>query len=339
MKLINYKNKCACWLVVLITLFATSYAAPATSQKVKERFDEKITSFITDRGFPGAVITIYKNGNQIMNEGFGICSDVDKPYPIASLSKLFTEVAINKLISEKVLSPNTRVYDYLGLKYQPMDARVKSITIKQLLEHKGGWDRDIASDPMFRLQDYFPNKDVRSIDKKEFQKFVLTQFPLNHEPGTTPSYSNFGYFLLGAVVEKATHENYLQYINEAVASPIHVNFFQATTPHTYSREIPYPDCFSLELSSSSFGLAAKMSDVAYFFSNYDRNGSLSSPHKNKMSWWKDGSLPGTATLMLRERINNVVIVVYIPDRDENNWEEDNATLKTLIDNTANSVGL
>ncbi len=338
----NLKIDCGCFLIVIITFFMSAYAAqrtPLSSEKVKERFEQKIGAFISERGFPGAVVTIYKNGNQIMNEGYGICSDADQIYPIASLSKLFTEIAINKLISERALTPQTRVYEYLRLNYQPLDKRIKTITIKQLVEHTGGWDRNQVPDPLFTLQLYFPDEDIRKISSDEFLKFVLTKFPLNHEPGKVSSYNNFGYFLLGAVIEKASHRSYLEYINETFCAPLNITLHQASTPNKYSREIPYKDCFSLELSSASFGLAAKISDVAYFFSNYDRNGTLLSPHKQKMNWWKDGSLPGTATLLLRQRINNVIIVVYIPDRDENNWSEDNAMLKTLVDNTANSVGL
>lgn len=334
---LKIKNSLICLLLVFVANFGITEASISPA-KVKERFDEKITTFIQDRGFPGAVLAIYKDGNPILNESFGVCAD-DQVYPIASLSKLFTEIAISRLITEKAISPDTRVYDYLGFNYQPRDARIKNITIRNLIEHKGGWDRDISGDPLFRLQELFPNEDPSTINKQMFIKFVLTKFNLDHQPGQVASYSNFGYLLLGAVIEKASHRNFVDYINGEFARPAHVELYQASTPHHYSREIPYPDCFSLELSSATFGLAAKISDVAYYFTQYDRKGEGFSPLKNRMNWWKDGSLPGTATLMLRQRINNVVIVVYIPDRDENNWTEDNAVLKTLIDNTANSVGL
>lgn len=327
--------------ILIFTCFAaaTVSAAPLSPEKIKERFDEKIGTFLADRGFPGAVVSIYKNGNQILNQGYGSCYDTNKIYPIASLSKLFTEIAIKKLISEKKLLSNTRVHEYLGLPYQPLDERIKLITIKNLLEHKGGWDRSVSPDPLFMLQKLCPNSNVRQIRNEEFMRLVLTKISLIHNPGEHSSYSNFGYFLLGAVIEKAAHMNYLEYLNEMFAAPLNITLYQAKTPSEYAREIPFRGCFSLELSTSSFGLAAKISDVAYFFSHYDPNGSRRSPNKDKINWFKDGSLPGTATLMLRQRINNVIICVYIPDRDENNWVEDNGLLKTLIDNTANSVGL
>lgn len=315
---------------------ARQYGRPTASiSEIKKQFAQAINNFTSSRGFPGAVISIYKNGDLIMNQAYGICN-VDGVYPIASLSKLFTEVAVKELIKEKVISADTHVYEYLDLNCQIRDKRVKEITIRQLLEHRGGWDRDITSDPLFQLEVLFPSIDSRQISSEAFLKFVLKNYKLDHRPGAVDAYSNFGYFLLGMVIEKATQQSYLDYINAMYANANDFMLYQATTP----RGKPSHDSFSLELSSASFGLAAKISDVGLFFSKYDRNGLLKTEkNKDRIQWWKDGSLPEGATLMLRHRKNDVVVTVYIPDRDENNWGNDNVALKNLIDNTSNSVGL
>jgi hypothetical protein len=307
----------------------------ASTDEIKKQFSQALNQFTSSRGFPGAVISIYKDGAPVMNQAYGICN-VDGIYPIASLSKLFTEVATKQLIHQKVITPDTRVYEYLELNIPVKDKRIKDITVRQLLEHQGGWDRSRTGDPLFQLDLMFPSLDSRKIPPETFLKFVFRNFKLDHQPGTKNSYCNFGYFLLGMVVEKATQQTYVDHINSNYANPNDFMLYQGTTP----RGKPSQDTFSLELSGSSFGLAAKISDIGLFFSKYDRNGfQKNEQNKDRMQWWKDGSLPEGTSLMLRHRKNDVVVVVYIPDRDENNWENDNIALKNLIDNTANSLGL
>ena len=308
-------------------------------KKIEARFGKAIQTFLDERGFQGAIVTIFKNGKQVLNQSYGEC-EADKVCPIASLSKLFTEMAIKQLIAEKVLSYDTKVYSYLGQDCDLLDDRVEKITIKQLLEHKGGWDRDLTPDPLFNLQILYPPGCPRLLTRNEFMKFVFTHFKLDHEPGSVKAYCNFGYFLLGAVIEKATGQSYLEHINNKFAAPNHFTLEQAITPDIYVNGFAYPNHFSLELASSAFGLAAKMSDICSFFSKVDRDGTSKALQLRKEEiWWRDGSLPGSATVLLRCRLNNVIIAIYIPGRDENNWISDNGTLKNLIDNAANSVGL
>lgn len=315
----------------------THYAklSAAATTDVKAHFTRAMKSFTSSRGFPGFVISIYKNGQLIVNESHGVC-DANEIYPIASLSKLFTEASIKSLIRQKVLSPETKVYDYLDLTYPVRDRRVKDITVQQLLEHRGGWDRDLTTDPLFQLEALFPTINPREIPPAAFLKFVLTNFKLDHRPGAVNAYCNFGYFLLGLVIEKATNQNYLDYVNATFANPSDIMLYQGSMPSGVSSH----ETFSLELSSASFGLAAKISDIGLFFSKYDRTGlEKTGGYKNKINWWKDGSLPEGITLMLRHRKNDVVVVAYIPDRNENSWGKDNMALKNLIDSVADRVGL
>jgi CubicO group peptidase (beta-lactamase class C family) len=344
--LLGSKQKIISFLLVLSILFTypiinssplnTSTYTSVSVDEVKNIFGNSINEFLADRGFPGAVVSIYKEGQQLINECFGTCEDPNKVYPLASVSKLFTEAAVNQLIDKNVINKDTKVLEFLDIDFAVRDRRVKQITIEQLLNHTGGWDRDLTQDPLFSL-----DKIPQSINTNEaFLEFVLKNYRLDHAPGKVESYSNFGYFLLGQVVEKATGQKFVDHINTEFAQPHNIQVFQAETPKAYSKEYPFDNFFKLELATSTFGLAAKISDVGSFFSTYTRQGY----EKETLSdltedWWKDGSLPGTVTSLVRQRVNDVVIVVFIPTRDEDNWMDDNAFLTELVDATAVSVGL
>jgi CubicO group peptidase (beta-lactamase class C family) len=85
---------------------------------------------------------------------------------------------------------------------EPADARFKDITVDQLLTHSGGWARSRRNpDPVFN--DYAPGSEIRKrlpASRKDFLKYMLGQ-PLQFDPGSRSVYDNFGYFLLGRMLE------------------------------------------------------------------------------------------------------------------------------------------
>ena len=85
---------------------------------------------------------------------------------------------------------------------EPADARFKDVTVDQLLTHSGGWARSRRNpDPVFN--DYAPGSEIRKrlpASRKDFLKYMLGQ-PLQFDPGSRSVYDNFGYFLLGRMLE------------------------------------------------------------------------------------------------------------------------------------------
>lgn len=286
-------------------------------------FEQVMGKFITERGFSGAVVCIYQKHEMILHQAYGSGVDVDQIYPLASNTKIFTRSGIEKLIKGHLLSKEDKVWPYLDLTMEPKDPRVKEITIGQLLEHQGGWDRDVSSDPLF--------SSLSALSTRDLIEQVIQSTMLDFSPGTQKSYSNFGYLLLGEIIERITGMSYLDYINKNFAAPLQVEVFQAKTPLTYTRNTPFAETFCLEQATSSLGIAMKVQDVAKTVSFLSSN--------KQDNWWLDGSLPGTITSLIRRRVNNVTIVVFIPDRDDNCWKDDNDDLRKEIDHAANRVGL
>jgi N-acyl-D-amino-acid deacylase len=88
-----------------------------------------------------------------------------------------------------------------------------------LLQHTAGWDRDVTFDPMFRLQsamDAFNGTEPASAET--IIRYMLGQ-PLQYEPGVIYNYSNFGYAVLGRIIERVTGMQYDRYVHEEILDP------------------------------------------------------------------------------------------------------------------------
>ena len=103
-----------------------------------------------------------------------------------------------------------------------VDARLRDITILQLLQHTAGFDRGVSFDPMFQYSRISQAMNVDSPPKhRAIIEFMLEQ-PLDFDPGSKYAYSNFGYCVLGRVIEKVTGQTYEQYVQEQVLNPVGV---------------------------------------------------------------------------------------------------------------------
>src|SRR5439155_23697431 len=99
------------------------------------------------------------------------------------------------------------------------DQRMKNITVRHLLQHTGGWDRDKSFDPMFRCRQIADALGTACPPgPREIIHYMLGQ-PLDFDPGMSWAYSNFGYCVLGRIIEKITGRSYEKYVQEEVLAP------------------------------------------------------------------------------------------------------------------------
>lgn len=200
--------------------FAAAGAPAATGQPVAElsSYDSEIEAFMARWAVPGAAVAVAREGRLVFARGYGTADPAsgaavqpDAGFRIASISKPITAAAVMQLVEQGVLDLDLAVFPYLG-RGQPVDARLNHITVRHLLEHSGGWDRDAAGDPMFQPTQIAQALGIVSPpDADAILRWMLTQ-PLQFDPGSRYAYSNFGYLVLGEVVAKASGQRYEDFV-------------------------------------------------------------------------------------------------------------------------------
>jgi CubicO group peptidase (beta-lactamase class C family) len=120
--------------------------------------------------------------------------------------------------------PGTKVYPLFGFSQPPADARSDTITVQQLLDHGGGyndgWNPELpaAPDPTYHMREIGQALGHVVGSKRDIASYMYGQ-PLQFPPGTNYSYSNYGYLLLGAVIEQVANMSYHAYLAQAVLQP------------------------------------------------------------------------------------------------------------------------
>jgi N-acyl-D-amino-acid deacylase len=191
-----------------------------------------LAEFFARHEIPGAAVAITNHGRLAYAAGFGFADPQrqDRVTPtslfrIASVSKPITAVAILQLAERGQLALDDRVFD--RLKVEPyltdgatFDERQRRITIRHVLQHRGGWDRDQSLDPMFQSVRFAELLQVPPPAEPEHIIRVMLGRKLDFDPGERYAYSNFGYCLLGRVIEAVTCISYEQYVRDQVLAPL-----------------------------------------------------------------------------------------------------------------------
>lgn len=191
-----------------------------------------IAKFLEKWNIVGASVAITKNEKLIYAKGFGYADKASKNFVqpkhlfrVASISKLITAVTIMHLKEQGQLALDDKVFGEQGILndsiYQGIrDPRVKDVTIYHLLTHSAGWDR-YSGDPVFMPYTIHREMNVDlPVDLETTIQYTLSKRRLDFAPGTRSSYSNFGYAVLGKVIEKISGLDYESYVTSNILNPL-----------------------------------------------------------------------------------------------------------------------
>jgi len=253
-------------------------------------FDQAMKDFMTSHKVSAGSLAITYQGRLVFARGY-TWSKADSPatqptslFRIASLSKSITSAGILKLVEYNQLSMDDKVMDILPFGTpdgQTPDPNLGKVTILHLLEHLGGWDRGKAFDPMFADRKISKSLGVPlPVTQADIITFMNGR-PLQYESGTKFAYSNYGYCLLGRVIEQKTGLSYEEYIKRIILSPLGITRMQIghsnledRTPGevTYEakKESPYGS-FNLENMDSHGGWIASAPELVRFAASFYRN--------------------------------------------------------------------
>lgn len=203
---------------------------PPSGVTPEQSFQSVIPALMSKWNIPGGSVALARNGSIVLAKGYGQ-ADKSGPAPVttsslfrlASLSKPVTAAAALKLYEAGSLDLEARVFDILNDVVPPpgasVDPRLAQITVRDLLRHSGGWDRGLSFDPMFRSREIAAALGLAPpADAAAIVRYMMGQ-PLDHDPATRYAYSNFGYCLLGRIIEKITGQAYDAYVKSAVLVP------------------------------------------------------------------------------------------------------------------------
>ncbi len=227
------KKKIIFICVVLNILF---FSVAIFSQDRISRIDEFILKSHQNKELNG-VIFIAENRRKIYSKAIGLANiewnvphKIDSKFKIASVSKQFTCMLILQLVNEGKIKLDTKVIDYLP------DYPVKQgsrISIRNLMSHSSG----IPNYTNFK--NWYSELWIKEYSTKEFIN-LFKNLELEFEPGNRFNYSNSGYRLLTAIIEKICKKPFNQVINERIFKPLNMKDSGCIDINTIVPKLAYP---------------------------------------------------------------------------------------------------
>lgn len=196
--------------------FATQSEAQPTASSEVESLSDKANVYLLKLKFKGSVL-LAKKDIVLVRQGYGM-ANLDKNLPntpntifrIGSVTKQFTALAIMQLQEQGKLNVKDPVHTYL-----PDYPHGDQITIHNLLTHTSGIPN------LTEFPDFLATMGQQLTVEQNLAKFK--DKPLDFEPGSVFRYSNSGYIVLGAIIERVSKQTYEDYVSEHIFQPLGMN--------------------------------------------------------------------------------------------------------------------
>ena len=226
---------------------------------------------------PGFAVAIAHDGNLVLNDVYGF-ADVERQaalttdhlFRIASHSKTFTATALMLLAEEGRLRLDDTAADHLPWLRAHKDPRWHAVTLRQLMSHGAGVIRDGEDATYWQLERPFP-------DAASFQSELLTT-DLVTDANVKLKYSNYGYTLLGLVIEAVAARPYNAFVAERIVGPLGLlrtapeydpalgdSLVTGYGQRIHHRRRPLPPV-STQAMSAATGFCANAADLCAYFS-------------------------------------------------------------------------
>jgi len=190
---------------------------PVNETELVAQLSKTMDKLVAEDKFSGAVL-LAKDGKPIFEKAYGMASKsysaanrTDTKFNLGSIDKVFTKVAIGQLIQQgKIASIDDKLIKYLP--DYPNKEAAEKVTLRQIVNMQSG------------IGDFF-GPTFEKTAKEQFRTIseylpLFASQPPQFEPGTKQKYSNGGYIVLGAVIEKLAGKSYYDYVRENIFQPL-----------------------------------------------------------------------------------------------------------------------
>jgi len=300
------------WFVPWILVRAWILPLPDT---VQEQLGEAV-----DLGFDGIIVYVDQGGKPpaFYAEGWKdrdnkIPADPNSLFKIASISKLYTAVALTKLVKEQRLSFEASLVDY----FPELRGRIENadeITLKMMVQHRSGIP-NFTDNPA-----YWENEQENSQKALEF----ALDFPARFKPGKDYEYSNTNYLLLRRIMDTVLGYNHHDYIKEKILQPLALNntFFSLEEIDLEDVMSGYYVGYDQDFKANENGMLATAEDVGIFLRALN-DGSVFGEGEQELypyEYEHGGLVVGYQSLAEYHKDINTVVVQFVNTTDFNGYE-------------------
>lgn len=288
---------------------------PAT---VQEQLDEAI-----DHGFDGMLVYIDQAGKppQYFASGWHdrelkIPAKAQSLFKIASISKLYDAVAVTKLVSDKRLSLDKTIADYLPELVGRIENADK-ISLRLMIQHRSGI-------PNFTDA---PNFWAAATQSYEESLALILDKPANFKPGKDYEYCNTNYLLINKIMDnELAYENF-QFIREEILMPLNLNNTFSSLNEVNIEDVMsgYHVGYPFDLKTDEHGMLATAEDVGTFLRALN-DGSLFGPGEQEIyasiyEYEHAGWVPGYQSFAKYHKDLDAVVIEFYSTTDPKlyNW--------------------
>jgi CubicO group peptidase (beta-lactamase class C family) len=227
--------------LLLLPAMALAAAAPV-GDSLAQQIDASIAPLYKPDA-PGATVIVVKDGKTVFRKAYGM-ADVarhvaltpETTMRLGSVTKQFTSTAILMLADEGKLSVSDDITTYLP----DFPTHGKKITIEHLLTHTSG----VAN---YTSKPDFVTNNAKDVTLRELIDSFKND-PFDFEPGSAYRYSNSGYILLGAIIEKVSGVPYPKFVEQKIFVPLGMN----NTAYEGNERTPNPHAVGYDPAKDGF---------------------------------------------------------------------------------------
>ncbi|WP_017595561.1 serine hydrolase domain-containing protein [Nocardiopsis potens] len=211
---------------------------------VRAFLDRRVPELLEEFDVPGAAVSVVAGGEQVFAQGYGVADlETGEPvvaeeaaFPTASVAKSFTALAVLRLAEEGRLDLHADVNGYL-----PEDLRIDDaypgdpVTLHHLLTHTAGLEEAVVGTAVSDYAEESAAERLRTVPKPDRVE----------PPGRFSAYSNYGYDLLGVVVEEAEGKPFADAARELVFEPLGMDRSAFTDGADAAERFPVPTLYRM----------------------------------------------------------------------------------------------